>query len=178
MRLRDRRDCVEYFPGALLVDEREIKLRAPRVFRFLVFTAEFSGKQSTRERTPNQQPRFFRLEQRHDLAFQIPTRNRVISLQRIEPRIVPEFGDAERFGDLPRLPIRTTDVAHLALAHEDVQRLQRLFKRRQRVVRMNLIEIDVVSLQATQTTLDGVENVPARRTNGVAALSGTSRNLG
>jgi hypothetical protein len=50
--------------------------------------------------------------------------------------------------------IRIADVADLALADEIVERAQRLLDRRQRIVIVLLVEIDVVGLQPRQARLD------------------------
>src|SRR6185369_11128928 len=127
--------------------------------------------------TPNQQCGSFRFEQGNDVAFQIASGDRVISLQRVEPSEVFEFRDAERLRDLPGVPVRTTDVTNLALAHENVERVQRLLDGRDRIVGVNLVEIDVVRLQAAQTSLHRVENMSARCAYRIASWSNTAGDL-
>ena len=70
-----------------------------------------------------------------------------------------EFG----FGDAPRRKIRIADVAHLALPDQVVERAQRFLDRRQRIVIVLLVEIDVVGLQPLQAGFDGGHDVAPRR---------------
>jgi hypothetical protein len=55
-----------------------------------------------------------------------------------------------RFHDLPGRQIRAPDVADPALADEVIERAKRLFDRRERIGRMELVEIDPVRLETPQ----------------------------
>ena len=57
-------------------------------------------------------------------------------------------GDPEGLHDLPGGKIRAADVADFALTHEVGQRAERFFERRQRIEAVNLVEVDVVGVQA------------------------------
>jgi hypothetical protein len=67
------------------------------------------------------------------------------------------------FRDAPGRKIRIADVADLALANEVVERTQRLLDRRQRIIVVLLVEIDVVGLQPLQARLDCIHDVAPRR---------------
>ena len=58
--------------------------------------------------------------------------------------------------------IRAADVAHLAGAHEIVERAQRLLDRGERVGPVDLVEVEPVGLQPLQARLDGGHDVAAR----------------
>ena len=66
-----------------------------------------------------------------------------------------------RLGQPPRREVGATDVAHLALAHEVVQRAQRFLDRGARIETVDLIQVDPVGAQAAQTVLDGGHDVAA-----------------
>ena len=57
--------------------------------------------------------------------------------------------------------VRAADVADLALVDEIVEGAQRLVDRRRRVIAVELVEVDVVGLQASQRGIDRVEDVLA-----------------
>ena len=63
----------------------------------------------------------------------------------------------------------TPDVAHQPLAHQLVERLDRLLDRGDRVGAVDLVEVDMVELQPLQARLDRVEQVPARGAGAVRA---------
>ena len=105
VRLGDRSDGIENLPGALFIDEREVELGAARVFRLLIFAAEFAGEQAAGKWAPNQQTGLLGFEKRNDFAFQVAAGDGVVGLQRIEAGEILELGDAERLGDLPGLPV-------------------------------------------------------------------------
>lgn len=51
-------------------------------------------------------------------------------LQGVEPGEVLALGNAQRFRDLPGLPVGTTDVTYLALGNESVESAQGFLQRR------------------------------------------------
>ena len=67
-----------------------------------------------------------------------------------------------RLDDLGGGEIRAADVAHLAGAHEVVERAQGFLDRRERVVPVHLIEVEPVGLEPRQARLDGRHDVAAR----------------
>src|SRR6476620_12787641 len=146
MSLRDRSHDIQDFPGALLIDDREIELGSAGSLRFLVLAAELAGEQTAGQRTPNQESNLFGFEQRRQLAFKIAARDRIVGLQALKTRKVFGLGDTHRSGDLPSLPVRNADVSHLALSDESVERAQCFFDRSDGVVSVDLVQVDVVGL--------------------------------
>src|SRR5467141_3114283 len=127
MCFRDRSHHVEDLPGPLFVHDRKVVFSAARIRGLLVRPGELAGKQATGERTPYEQADLFGFQQGNDFPLEIAAGDRVISLKRIESRQVPDFGDAEGFGDLPCLPVGAADVADLSLLLQRVASTNRLF---------------------------------------------------
>src|SRR6202030_3354292 len=75
---------------------------------------------------------------------------------------IPELGDAERFSNLPCLPVGAADVTDLSLLHQGVESAERLFDRGHGIVAMDLVQVDVVGLQSAETGLHTVHDVAAR----------------
>jgi hypothetical protein len=69
-------------------------------------------------------------------------------------------------------------VADLADADQIVQRAQRLLPRRERVVAVDLVEVDVIGAEALQAGVDGVHDVAARQPDRVGAAAGAPAGLG
>ena len=65
--------------------------------------------------------------------------------------------------------VRAADVAHLAGAHEIVERAHRLVDRRARVEGVHLVEVDDVGLQAAEAFFAGADDVVAREADVVRA---------
>src|SRR3984957_15657540 len=162
MCFRDRSHHVENLPGPFFVHDRKIVASAARICRLLVHPAVLAGQQATGKRTPYEQADLFGLQQGNDFPFEIAAGDRVISLKRVESGQVPELADAEGFGEFPCLPVGAADVADLSLLHQGVESAKRLFNRGHGIVAMNLVQIDVVGLQAAETGLHTVHNVAAR----------------
>src|SRR3984893_14014650 len=99
MCFRDRSHHVEDLPGPLFVDDRKIVVGAARICGLLVQPAVLAGQQATGKRAPYEQADLFRLQQGNDFPFEIAAGDRVISLKRVEPGHVLEFGDAKGFGN-------------------------------------------------------------------------------
>jgi hypothetical protein len=116
----------------------KIVVSAARIRGLLVHPAELAGKQAASERAPHEQADLFGLQQGNDFPFEIAAGDRVISLKRVESGQVPELGEAERFGDLPCLPVGAADVADLPLLDQGVESAKRLFDRRHGIVAMDL----------------------------------------
>src|SRR5712672_3500090 len=153
---------VEDIPGPLFVHDGKVVFSAARIRGLRVRPAELAGKQAAGKRTPHQQADLFGLQQGNDFPFEIATGDRVISLKRVKSGQVSELADAKGFGELPCLPVGAADVADLSLLHQGVESAKRLFNRGHGIVAMNLVQIDMVGLQAAETGLYSVHNVAAR----------------
>src|SRR5262249_61475297 len=105
---------------------------------------EFAGQKASGERTPHEQTEALILEHRDHFALEFATSQRVERLRAAESLELLLARNRQRFHQLPRGKIRTTDVSHLAGTHQVVEGPQGIFERRQRIESMDLIEIDVV----------------------------------
>src|ERR1700723_2733946 len=162
MCFRDRSHHVEDLPGPLFVDDRKVVVSAARICGLLVHPAVLAGQQPTGKRTPYEQADLFGLQQGNDFPFEIAASDRVISLKQVESGQVPELADGEGFGELPCLPVGASDITNLSLLHQSLESAKRLFDRGHGIVAMNLVQIDMVGLQAAETGLHSVHNVAAR----------------
>ena len=91
-------------------------------------------------------------------------RNRqiVARLHRRHARKVLHFGTADGARKPEAHPVGHADIARLAGAHDRVERFQRFVERRRRIEAVQLIEIDIVRLEALQRRVDGIQDVLAR----------------
>ena len=128
---------------------------------------ELAAQQTAGERAPHQNAQTLIECDRHDLALELSSRNRIVRLDALEA--IPSFalGDAQRFHDLPRGVIRYADVAHLAGPYEIFERAQRLVQRRHLVHAVDLIEIDVIEAEAAQAGVNLVHDVHAREAHAI-----------
>src|SRR6185437_9635039 len=88
------------------------------------------------------------------------------------------LGDAERLGNVPRRVVAHPDVAHLAGSHAVVERIERLLERSERIEPVDLVQIDVIELQALEACIERMEDVVAREPELVDARTGCSEHLG
>src|SRR5258705_7639611 len=177
MRFGDRSHHVEDIPGALFVHDGKVVFTPARIWGLLVCPAELAGKQAAGKRTPHEQSDLFGFQQGNDVPFDIAASDRVIRLKRVESGEVPEFGDAEGFGDLPCLPVGAAEVADLSLLHQRVESANRLFDRGYGIVGVDLIQVDMVGLQTAETGLDPVHDVAARSPDVITAWADAAVDL-
>ncbi len=116
-----------------------------------------AGQQSARQREERQQAELVFLRRRQQILLDVAHDEAVFVLAGDETADVHRARDIFGFGDAPGRKVGIADVAHLALAHEIVERAQRLLDRRQRIVIVLLVEIDVVGLQPLQARLDRLD---------------------
>ncbi len=147
--------------GALFFHRREVKLQTTATGFTLPVAAIFPAQQATRQRAPDHQPDAFALHHWYQFALQITSGDGVIGLQRRETGQTQSLGNAQRFGDLPRGPVRDTDVAHVAVLHQVIQGIKHLFHRRCGVETVKLVEIDMVELHTAQALFHAADNVIA-----------------
>jgi hypothetical protein len=96
----------------------------------------------------------------------------------LEARQTVTLGDAQRLDDLPSGPVRDTDVAHVTVAHQLIERTHRLLDGRGGIEAMNLVQIDMLELQPPEARLHALENVVASGPAGVRALAHLAEHLG
>ena len=94
--------------------------------------------------------------------LQIPTRHGVVRLNAFKPRAVLFVRYRQSLHDLPRGHIAQSDVAHFARAHHVVEGGQHLFQGRDGVIAMELVQVDMVELEALQAGIELVHQVVAR----------------
>src|ERR1700691_390425 len=118
-----------------------------------------AGQESARERAPWNQPDAVVDAQRIHLALLLAINEVVMVLHRDEPVPSVFFLQRERLGKLPRRHRARAEVAHLAGAHQRVERLERFFDRRRVVPWMDLVEVDEIHLEAAQRCVTRFENI-------------------
>ncbi len=79
---------------------------------------------------------------------------------------------------MPGGQIAESHIAHLAGAHDVIQRADSLLDGGDGIVAMNLVEIDVVQPEALQALIDARQDVPARQADLIDALAEASAHLG
>src|SRR3979411_3061652 len=177
MCFRDRSHYVEGLPGPLFVHDGNVDVSAARIRGLLVRPTELAGKQAAGKWTPHEQADLLGFQQGNDFPIDTAAGDRVISLKRVESGQVPELADAEGFGELPCVPVGAADVADLSLLHQGVESAKRLFNRGHCIVAMNLVQIDMVGLQAAETGLYSVHNVAARSADVISAWADAAIDL-
>ena len=143
-----------------------------------MFAGEFARKQPAGERAPDQQSHLLVEQHRPQFPFQLATRQRVVRLQGDELFEVVEGRDSERLHDLPCREIGAADVADLPLPDQIGKGAERLFKRREAVEAVDLIEVDVVRVETQQTGFDSMENMKAGETYLIGARPHASEHFG
>src|SRR5260370_30838631 len=178
MALRDGNHGVEDRAGPLFIDDGEIELGAAGTRRLLVGAADLAREKTAGEWAPNEQPGLGFVEEGNEFAFEMAPGDRVVGLQSIEAREILEFRNGESPGDLPRLPVRDADVTNLTPRDERVEGAERLLDGGDRIVRVDLIQIDVVGLEATETRFHSIHEVPPESAPIVALRTDTGVHLG
>src|SRR4029077_20148950 len=169
---------VDAIEGAPLVDRRKVE-RSAAAARFGGLVAPVLAAQETAgERTPDHQAEAFALQHRDQLALEVAAGDRVIRLQALEARQAEPLGNDERLRDLPGRPVRNADVAHMAVLHHGVERTHRFLERRRWIEAVDLVQVDVIELQALQARLQSGDDVAARRAAHIRARAGRVEDLG
>ena len=174
----DGDEDVHDVPDAVLVDDGEVEGGAAGVFGLLVFAGEFAGEEAAGEGAPDEEAGLFGFEEGDDVALEVAAGDGVVGLEGVEAGEVFELGDAEGFGDLPGEPVGDADVADFALLDEGVEGAEGLFDGGDGVVAVDLVEVDVVGLEAAEAGFDGVHDVSAGGSDVVAAGAGAAVDLG
>src|SRR5260370_678974 len=123
----------------------------------------FAAEEPARQREIGQEAEAVGFYRRQQLALDVAGDEAVLVLagdEGVEGAVARGPG---RLDHLPRCVVGAADVAHLALAHEVVERAQRLLDRRQRVRAMHLVEVDPIGLEALQAPLHSAHDVAPRR---------------
>ena len=121
-----------------------------------------AGEHPAGQREERQQPDTVVLQRRHEIVLDVALQPVVLVLRADEPLEVTRARGPFRLGDLPPGEVGRTEVAHLARAHEIVQRGQGLLDRRELVRPVQLVEVDPVGAQPAQRRLDRADDVAPR----------------
>ena len=135
-------------------------------------------QQAAGERAPHQHAELLVDRDRDQLVFGLARLQRVVDLLRHERDAAFAARDLERLHHVPAGEVGAADVAHLARAHERVERLERLLERRQPVPLVDLIEVDDVGAQPLEARFAGADEVPARQALVVRARAHGEARLG
>jgi hypothetical protein len=111
-------------------------------------------------------------------TFEVAAGDGVVGLQGVDGCEVLELGYACGFHDAPGVPVGDADVADLAMLDEGVEGTEGLFKGSNEVGAVDLVEVDVVGVEALEGGFDGVHDVAAGCAYVVAAGSGAAEGLG
>src|SRR5437016_6059167 len=86
--------------------------------------------------------------------------------------------EVSSLGHLPRREVAASDVADLAGVNQVVESGEGFFLRRLRVGRVNLVEVDVVSLETLKAVLGGGDYMAPRATARVRSVAHRHSELG
>src|SRR5580698_10931187 len=121
----DRDEFVDNAPERILVANRRLlpacDLAAP--FRRRLVAAMFARKQASRDRAPDEDSELLIERDGKEFVFGFARLERVVNLLRHEGYAAIATRDLHRLHHVPARPVGTADVAHLARAHETVERL-------------------------------------------------------
>ena len=81
---------------------------------------------------------------RYELILRLSRLERIVDLLADEPLTVFGCADSQRLHDVPARVVGAADIADFAMAHQRIERLQRLFERCLAIPFMHLIEVDHV----------------------------------
>ena len=137
-----------------------------------------AGEAAAGQRAPGNDADAFGLAEAHHLALFFAIEQVVVVLHGDEARPAVQVGEIERLGELPGVHGRRADVAHLAGLDHVVQRFERLFDGRFVVPAVNLVEVDVVGLEAAQALVELEEDRFAREAAAVGLVAHDAVDLG
>ena len=87
-------------------------------------------------------------------------------------------GGGQAFHEMPAGKIGAADVADFPAADQNVERAEHFLDGRERVVTVELEEVDVIGFQAAEAAFDGVEQMEARRADVVEVGAGLEGGFG
>ena len=179
-RLGDADQRLDDVVQALLIVDRWLVPvgEAPRSGRGLLAPAVLAGQQAARKRAPDQDPEALVDRERYQFVLRLAGLQRVVDLLADEPRQAEPFRGAEGLHQLPGGVVGGTDVAHLALLDQQVERPERLLERGLAVPLVHLVQVDVVGAEAAQARLAAGDDVLAGKAGVVRAVSHRHPHLG
>ncbi|CEJ45739.1 hypothetical protein XAB3213_3210009 [Xanthomonas citri pv. bilvae] len=148
------------------------------VLRQRLAAPQLAGQPPPTERAPHHRTDALVDTQRHQLPLVVAPGQRVIRLVGDEAVPAMRIGDRLRLHQLPTGIIGSAQIAHLARAHQPIERGQGFFHRRHRIEGVQLQQIDVVGAQASQAGLHRTQQAKARRAGIVGAIAQAQAGLG
>ena len=142
------------------------------------FLGAIAGEEAARQRRVRDQPDALLVAQPVHLALFLALDEVVEVLHGNRPGIALPVGDHHHLGELVGRHGRAADVAHLARAHDLVERVHGLLDRRVGIEAMDLVDVDVVGLQALELEVDGRHQVLAAGADVVLAVAHADADLG
>ena len=131
--------------------------------------AVLAGQQTARQREVGQQPQAVAHARGNDVVERRAVQHVEVVLRADEAR--PTVRGRHRLGcvDLLAREVGVADLAHLAGAHERVERRERLVDRYGGIGHVLLVQVDVVGAQTAQAAVDGLAH-PARARSRVQGI--------
>src|SRR5690348_2342703 len=140
--------------------------------------APVAGEKAARERTPRDDADALVDAERNHLALFLAVDQIVMVLHRDEAMPTPFAGHVERFAELPCRHAAGAEVAHLARAHQRVERLERFLDRSFEVPSVDLVEVDEIGLEPAQRRVAGLEDVLAAEPAAIGTRAHRTIDLG
>jgi hypothetical protein len=112
-----------------------------------------AGQKPAGERAPHQDGELLVDGDGNEFVLRFARLQRVVNLLRHEGDAAVPARHLHCLHRVPAGPVRTADVAHLARAHEAIERLHRLLERGKAVPLMYLIKVDDVGAQPLEARL-------------------------
>src|ERR1700722_16822484 len=179
VRFADRNQYIDNAPQCVLVADRRLPPPRPdtRALHRLV-AAMLAGQKAAGDRAPHEDSELLIEGDGNEFVFGLARLERVMKRLRHEWDAAVAARDLHRLHHVPAGPVRTADVAHLARAHETVERLHRLLERSQAVPLMHLIEIDDIGAQTLEARLACANEMPSGKAAIVRPLPHRKARLG
>ena len=154
---------VGFVPVALAVARAGVAERKAGVVLEVFGIGVLAGQEAAGERVVGDDADALVAAERQQVGFDIAPEDVIARLVAVEAGEAGLIGRGERQPQLPGAVVGRAGVADFAPAAQVVERLHRLLDRRVAVGPVQLVEVDVVGLQAAQRLVDGGEDVLARR---------------
>src|SRR5882757_2137314 len=154
MRARNGSHALDESEAVLLVEGNDVEpgiavVRVGKTGATVLPTQETRG-----ERAPDGEAQTITAHHRDDIPLDIATQQRVMHLSMGEGCQALGFLDLDGGGRPPRRPVGKAEVAHLPGAYNGIERFERLFERRERILAMSDVHVDPVGAESPQALVD------------------------
>ena len=119
----------------------------------------FAAEDAASQRRPRGHADIQRFRYRDEFALDGSLDQAVFDLHRDERRPAAKLGERVGLRHPPGRSIGDSDVEHLALTHQVVERSHRFFGGRELIPDVHPVQIDVVGFQALQAGFDGLHHI-------------------